>query len=132
MTRRRKHGEKASAKQKVRGFRLEERCDQKLCEAASLFATTPNQYARAVVTTHLEGGTTEHPNTLPPAALDQFGTFLHQVRDELLEEAERQGKRLDALTARVNALTEHVKDLVERVQEVDQRLADFLTRVEPM
>jgi hypothetical protein len=133
MTRRRKNPEaRNSARPKVCGFRLDEQCDQKLQEVATRFATTPSQYARAVLTTHLLGGTAETANTLRSAAVDEFGTFLHQVSKELQEEAERQWKRLDALTARVNALTEHVKDLIERVQEVDQRLADFLTRVEPM
>jgi hypothetical protein len=133
MSRRRKNpGAKVSATPRVCGFRLDERCDQKLREKADRFATTPNQYARAVLTTHLLGDATEPTATPAAEGLDELGTFLHQVRDELLLEAERQGKRLDAFTGRVNALAERVKDLIERVQEVDQRLADFLTRVEPM
>jgi hypothetical protein len=137
MSRRRKNvGSEDQPAVKVYGFRLDETCDQRLREVADRFATTPSRYAKAVLTTHLLGhGTSseETPSGTPLAhGLDDLGTFLRQVRDELLQAAEDQGKRLDALTARVNALTTHVNALTKRVGEIDGRLADFLTRVEPM
>ena len=112
-----------------------------LAACSSRFATTPSRYAKAVVTNHLLGDRAGAAAASPAPAPDelQLGTFLRQVRDELLGEGERQGKRLDALAARVSALaaraealTAHVQALTARVQEVDQRLADFLTRVEPL
>jgi hypothetical protein len=96
---------------------------------AERFATTPNQYAKAVVTSHLLGGKAESP---PEQALNELGEFLRQIRDEFQQEAERQRQRLDALAARVNTLISHTNALTKRVLEVDQRLANFLERVDPV
>lgn len=133
MSRRSKHaGAETRATLKVCGFRLDERCDGRLREVAGRFGTTPSKYAKAVLTTHLLGDGPEPAGTPAAPALDDLGAFLHQVRDELFQEAERQGKRVDALTARVNALVANVNVLAQRVGEVDKQLADFLARVEPM
>src|SRR5690242_18628305 len=112
MSKRRKNeGSEGEAKLKVYGFRLDEPCDQKLREMAAVFGTTPSLCAKGILTKQLlANGTSPSPNgSAAPAAgtpsaqdLNELGTFLRQVRDELIEEAERQGKRLDALTARLN------------------------------
>jgi hypothetical protein len=139
MSRRRKGKDAGADNQsavRVCGFRLDEACDKRLREMAELYATTPNQYARAVLTAHLKGngaGAADTPSATPSAfSLDELGTFLFQVRDQLIGESEGQGKRLDAVTARVNALVAHINALTKRVVEVDQRLAEFLARVEPL
>jgi hypothetical protein len=51
-------------------------------------------------------------------ALDELGRYLTQIRDELKEEAERQRKCLDALTARLQALYKLLADFLANTEKV--------------
>jgi hypothetical protein len=115
--------------QKVIGFRLDESTEQKLIEMANRFATTPSKYARAVLTTHLLEDRASPADTLTAESLDELGAFLRQIRDDLLLDAERQGKRLDSVAVKLNAVAAHLNALTKQVVEVDKRLANFLAGV---
>jgi hypothetical protein len=133
MSRRRKNaGREAPEASRVCGFRLDELADQKLRELAERHGTSPNQYAKGVLTTHLRSTGTAPAAPATTQGLDEFGTFVGQVRDEVLGAIEGLEKRFDAVAARLNALANHLMALTEQVGQVDERLAEFLARVEPM
>jgi hypothetical protein len=131
----RKSGATENGSGKVYGFRLDDAAaEQRLSDLANRFATTPSKYAKAVLTSHLVGEPKATPADGAASGFDelQLGTFLRQVRHELLAEAERQGKRLDASTARMNVFASKMEALAARVEQVHHLLADFLARTEPL
>src|SRR5262245_8963860 len=124
MSRRRKvAATETDGSHRVLAVRLDPSSDELLDEEAKRLGTTPGKYAKAFFTAHLQGLKAAPAAASPAHGLDELGEFLHQVRDELVQEAERRGKQLDTVTVRVNAVGSHLKALIEQVKAVDQRLA---------